>query len=168
MPLPMPMPMAPPRLAPGRWGRRQAELRDRVAGARGRHVVRIKINMRRTRWKSRRMDVSASAWRAANTSPRAVLSSRLRLPSFLFVFFFASRGFFLPPRFWVLHVQYHASRQGTRGKRAHKRNFCFFFGPPHPFLHDEPTQPNPSHHLYLHIPIASCFPQSAVVKHISL
>ena len=36
------MPMAPPRLVPGRRRRRQVMLWDRVAGTRGRNVVRIK------------------------------------------------------------------------------------------------------------------------------
>ena len=55
------MPVAPPRLVPGRRRRRQVVLWDEVAGTRGRNVMRVKINMRRMRWKLGRMDVSASA-----------------------------------------------------------------------------------------------------------
>ena len=140
------MPMAPPRLVPGRRRWRQVVLWDGVAGTRGRNVVRVKINMRRMRWKLRRMDVSASAWRAAIISPRAVLS---RL-SFLFlsfpVVFFSVESF-------ICHRGsgcYHAS-QTMHSRNARAQENLFFLAHPIPsFHHDEPTQSH--HHLYIHIP----------------
>jgi hypothetical protein len=162
--------MAPPGLVRGRRGRRQVVLRDRVVGARGRHVARIKINMRRTRWKLRRMDVSASALRVADISP-VPCSPSLFFVSFLFLFL-RQGVFFLPPRFWVLHVQYHPSQTRHSRKARAQEKFLFFLPTPSlpSFLHvhDDPTQPNPKPPLVLTYPIASCFPQSAVVKHISL
>jgi hypothetical protein len=151
--------MPPARLGLRRRRRQVAGLRDRVAGARGRHVVRIRINMCRTRWKSRRRDVNASALRAANISPSVLSLSRCVL---FFSFFFLRRGFFFGHRSsgcYMYNTIHHT--QGTRGKRAHKRSFCFFFAHPSlpfpsllPFLHVMTSQANPSH--VLTYPIASC------------
>ena len=146
-----------PRLEP--WPRQRAVgARDRVVDARGQHVVHIRINTRRTRWKSKRMDVNASASHAADISCLALSYSR-SLFFFLFPFFPLRQGvFILSPRFWVLHVQYIHHTQGTRGKRTHERNHCFFLStpnppsfpsPPLPSRHDEP---NPTHNMYSHIP----------------
>jgi hypothetical protein len=141
--------MPPLRLGRGRRWRR-AGLRDRVAGARGRHVVpiSIKINMRRTRWILRRRDVSASALRAANIS----LPCSLFVP-FLFSFLsfpFCVKGFFfLPPGFWVLHVQYHPITHKAFEESARtKRSSCFFFfdRPPFPSSLHVMTSPQAKPH----------------------
>ena len=73
--------------------------------------------------------MSASAWRAANTSPRAVLSrlSPSPLPFLFLFFFFCVKVFFLPPRFWVLHVQYHASQTRHSRKARAQEKLLFFF-----------------------------------------
>jgi hypothetical protein len=63
-------------------GRRVRPL-DRVAGARGRHVVRIRINTRKTRWTLKKTDVNANALRAADArSPHLyVFSPHTFLPA---------------------------------------------------------------------------------------
>ena len=160
--------MPPPGLGRPRPLRR-AGLRGRVADARGRRVARIKTNMRRTRWKLRRTDVNASALRVANISLRALSLSRTRSFLVLSFLFFASRGFFLPPRFWVLHVQYHPSHtRHSRKARAQEKFLLFFlpnpppFPPPLPFLHVMTIQPKPTTCTYISHRIV--FPQSAVVE----
>jgi hypothetical protein len=45
----------------------QVQPQDRVAGARGQHVVHIRINIRRMPWKLKKTGVNASVLRAANT-----------------------------------------------------------------------------------------------------
>jgi hypothetical protein len=118
--------MPPPRLEL-RPRQQAAGALDRVVDARGQHVVRIRINTRRTQWKSKRMDVNANASHAAN-----ILLS-LTLFSF-FPLFYLRQGVFLPPRFWVFTCTIHPSHtQGTQGKRPHERNYCCCF-----FVHSVP------------------------------
>ena len=162
-------------MPPVRLGRprplRRAGLRGRVADARGRRVVRIKINMRRTRWRLRRTDVNASASRVADISLRALSLFHTLFVS-LFSSFLCVKGFFLPPRFWVLHVQYHPSHtRHSRKARAQEKFLLFFLPnpppfPPLPFLHVMTIQLKPTTCTYISHRIV--FPQSAVVKHISL
>src|SRR6267142_2806055 len=127
-------------------GRRVQPL-DRVAGARGRHVVRIRINTRRTRWTLKKTDVNANALHAADArSPHLYVFSRrtfLPAPSLPSLYHDLSFTFFIcfPPTFpfsvqgccsifchrgsGYLHVQYHLT-QGTRRKRAR----CLHTTPP--------------------------------------
>lgn len=152
--------MPPPQLE--LRSRRQAVgARDRVVDARGQHVVHIRINTRRTRWKSRRMDVNASASHAANISCLALsLSLSLSFTPFSFFsifFIIASKGVFFCHRgSGCLHVQYIHHTQGTQGKRTHEENYCFFLSTPllsfFPFLTSRHDEPNPTHNMYSHIP----------------
>ena len=67
--------------------------------------------------------MNASASRVADISPRALSHTLFFLH--LLLFFFASRGF-LPPQFWVLHVQYHPSHtRHSRKARAEEKDLFF-------------------------------------------
>ena len=141
-----------PLLLPWLLGRRVRPL-DRVADARGRHVVRIRTNTRRTRWTLKKTDVNANALHAADArfptsvcfltphlfSPAPSLPSLYHDLSFTFFiccllpFLLASRGavlffFFLPPRFWVFTCTIPSHTRHSKESRT--------MSPHHPTPHD--------------------------------
>jgi hypothetical protein len=125
---------------------------DRVVDARDQHVVPIRINTRRTRWKSKRMDVNASASHAAN-----ILYLALSLSfSFFSSFFLCVKGFFCHRGSGCYMYNTSITHKALKESRAHERNYCFFFcllPPSFPsFLPSRHDEPNPTHHMYSHIP----------------
>lgn len=152
--------MPPPRLE--LQPRRQAvAARDRVVDVRDQHVVRIRINMRRTRWKSKRMDVNANASHAANISYSAFFL--FILPSFLCV-----KGFLCHHGSGCYMYNTSITHKALK-ENARMREITVVFCPLTPsllsFLHvmTNPTQPT----TCTHKPIASCFPNRQLLKHIS-
>ena len=136
-----------PLLEPRR--RRRVRPLDRVADARGRHVVYIRISTRtcRMRWTLKKTDVNANALHAADA--RSILicmfsHDRILLPTpslpvlyitifpfficFLLPFILAFRGavlFFFTTAFWVFTCTI-PSHTSTR-RKARTMNVCFFY-----------------------------------------
>ena len=137
--------------------------RDRVAGARGRHVVRIRINTRRTRWILKKTGVNANALRGADAPSLSVCFSTPWLfppPStpyprllHLFFFSFSVQGccHFCERDSRYLHVQYHPSHSEAHSKEARTR-ILFFSVPyttrPTTTMTNPPTRPS-GPHVYL-------------------
>jgi hypothetical protein len=142
--------ITPPRLEL-RPRRQVVGARDRVVDARGQHVVRIRINMRRTQWKSKRMDVNASASHAANISYLA-----LSVTLFVSFFFLCVKGFFCHHGsgcyMYNTSITHKALKESARMREITVVFFVHSLPSFPSFLPSRHDEPNPTHHMYSHIP----------------